>query len=215
MIDQVQLQAQRLRDPLIGLGFEFTPISRDLGRGTAFPSSSAIPGGLQTGDRFFRTDFGISFAYDGAAWYSLPKFTGARVFNSTGQTITTATPTALTFDSENYDTSAFHSTSSNTSRLTIPTGLDGYYIVGANIFWTATAGGRRYLRLQTNGTTIVAGVEIGSVADATAAPSQMVEVPLLLSAGDYVEVVVLQSSGGNLNISTAVLVPNFWMYRLG
>lgn len=145
----------------------------------------------------------------------LSRFIGVRVYNSTGQTITTATPTALTFDSENYDTDAFHSTSSDTSRLTVPTGYGGYYMVGANIIWTATAAGRRYLRLQTNGTTIVAGVEIGSVADATGVPSQHISVPLLLSAGDYVEVVVLQSSGGNLNISTAVLVPNFWMYRLG
>ena len=51
--------------------------TRDLGRGTAFPASADLPGGLQAGDRFFRTDLGWLCSYDGTRWltvheYSMP-----------------------------------------------------------------------------------------------------------------------------------------------
>ena len=51
---------------------------------------------------------------------SSPSFNGARVWNSTTQNISTATATAITWNSESYDTNSYHSTSTNTSRLTIP-----------------------------------------------------------------------------------------------
>lgn len=54
----------------------------------------------------------------------LPVFMGARVYKSAilaGQNITTAT--LVTFDSELFDTHGFHSTSVNTGRLTVPSGL--------------------------------------------------------------------------------------------
>lgn len=43
--------------------------SRDLGRGTAFPSTD-VPGGVQAGDRFFRTDLGWACYHDGTRWLS-------------------------------------------------------------------------------------------------------------------------------------------------
>ena len=64
--------AQKLRDPLRGLGFHHVDGSRDLGRGPVFPAPSTIPGGLQTDDRFYRTDLNWPCFYDAASarWYT-------------------------------------------------------------------------------------------------------------------------------------------------
>lgn len=62
--------ARRLIAPLkpYFLSFDGT---RDLGRGTAFPLSADLPGGLQTSDRFFRTDLGWLCYYDGTRWLTV------------------------------------------------------------------------------------------------------------------------------------------------
>jgi hypothetical protein len=48
--------------------------TRDLGRGTSFPASADLPGGLQTYDRFFRTDLLFECAYDGTRWLTLHEY---------------------------------------------------------------------------------------------------------------------------------------------
>ena len=63
---------------------------------------------------------------------SAPAFVGCVAYKTTTQTISTDTLTAITFDSELFDTDGFHSTSSNTSRFTIPSGKDGKYNFGIN-----------------------------------------------------------------------------------
>lgn len=56
-------------------------------------------------------------------------FKGARVKKSADQTAANYTSaTAITWDAEDYDTDGFHSTVSNTSRITIPTGLGINYV---------------------------------------------------------------------------------------
>lgn len=56
---------------------------------------------------------------------------GCRLFKSATQTVPNGNIDVLTFNSEVYDTDAYHSTATNNSRITIPTGLDGYYMVTA------------------------------------------------------------------------------------
>lgn len=60
---------------------------RDLGRGPAFPTSGQVPGGLQDGDRFYRTDLDWACVYDGTRWltqqefaHPLPEGSGAGAF---------------------------------------------------------------------------------------------------------------------------------------
>jgi hypothetical protein len=48
--------------------------TRLLGRGTAFPATGDIPGGLQANDRFFRTDLGWLCYYDGARWLTVHEY---------------------------------------------------------------------------------------------------------------------------------------------
>lgn len=141
------------------------------------------------------------------------RFVAASVSNSTAIAIANNTITAVTYDTEAFDTDGFHSTLSDTSRLTAP--YTGYYLVGTNLLWTAAAGGRRYVRLRLNGSTIVAGIEIGSAADATGVPTQAVSHVLAMNANDYIETVVLQGSGGDLNINVAVFTPRMWIVKVG
>jgi len=143
-----------------------------------------------------------------------PRGVRARAYNSAALTIATATLTALTLNSERYDTDAIHSTSSNTSRFTIP--FDGYYRITGIVSWAANATGSRQTRIMLNG---VGGTTIGIVLE-QASPAgvvliQQVTADYLLTAGDYVELVVFQNSGGNLNVDTAAnYSPEFWIDRL-
>jgi len=143
---------------------------------------------------------------------SVPRGIRARVYNSANIAITTATLTALTFNSERYDTDAFHSTVSNTSRLTIP--FDGYYRVTGTIAWAANATGSRQARIVLNNTTILALV-LYPVSHATEVSIMQVTADYFFTAGDYAELVVFQNSGGNLNVTAAGnYSPEFWIDRL-
>jgi hypothetical protein len=98
-----------------------------------------------------------STAATGMKWASAGAgFAGCVAYKTTTQTVSTDTLTAITFDSELFDTDGFHSTSSNTSRFTIPTGKDGKYNMGINFtdIGTGQAGSIIYLLIYKNGTLI-------------------------------------------------------------
>ena len=63
----------------------------------------------------------------GLAWQIHP---AAHVTKSDTTALGTSAWTSLTFDTETADDHAMHSTVSNTSRLTVPTGGDGWYTFG-------------------------------------------------------------------------------------
>lgn len=121
------------------------------------------------------------------------------IYNSTTQSIATgATGTALNANSEYYDNDSMHSTVSNTSRITIQTA--GRYLFIATVQFAANATGNRRLAFVVNGTTTH---ESQLIAATTSANSVVLTAPrsLVLAASDYVEVVVWQTSGGNLNVT--------------
>lgn len=60
---------------------------------------------------------------------------GVRATASGNQTISANTDTTVTWDTEAYDTDGFHSTASNTERITIPSGMGGYYWVTVTVRW--------------------------------------------------------------------------------
>lgn len=122
-------------------------------------------------------------------------FAGAYVTNSTNPSIANNTLTTLAFNTETYDTNAYHDNSTNNSRITIPSGKAGYYLVTAGGQWELNSAGRRELYLHKNGSSI-AGNEV--TANAAAYPTNALSVPVLLAVGDYLEIKLYQSSGGNL-----------------
>lgn len=132
-----------------------------------------------------------------AIWQQAPQ---ARAYNSANISVTTATWTALTFDSERYDLGAAseqHSTSTNTGRLTCRRA--GLYSIGATVIFDVNTTGTRLARLRLNGSTLIA--EPSAVASTAGLGTGLVfSTDYRLTVGDYVDVAVYQDSGGNLNV---------------
>jgi hypothetical protein len=125
-------------------------------------------------------------------------FAGVLCRKGASQTISNTTDTVLNFSGTDlYDTDGFHDPATNNSRITIPAGLGGYYMVYGLNTWDVNATGRRFCELKKNGTKIFTSNGFGP--NATAAPSNMISVVIELAATDYVEYQVWQSSGGNLD----------------
>lgn len=129
----------------------------------------------------------------------------AGVYKAAGQAIANATLTVLTFDSERYDNSEIHSTSSNTSRLTAPKA--GVYMLDARMLWPSNATGVRFMTIRLNGS------ETKRIAAERRAAIENTETTIsavfFLNAGDYIEILGYQTSGGSLTteIGGAELAP--------
>jgi hypothetical protein len=118
----------------------------------------------------------------------------ARVFQSTGTTLTSGVGANLLFDSEVFDVGALHSTSLNTDRMTIS--IAGLYLFQATVSFPPNATGYRRATINNQ-----AG---GTIATDTRAAFGTFnnEVNLAgidrLNPGNWVAVQATQSSGGNL-----------------
>lgn len=131
-----------------------------------------------------------------------PSFSGCRCHISSAQTITTSTWTAVLFPAEDWDTAGYHSTSSNTSRFTIPADKTGYYLVTATEGWAANTTGFRYIAIAQNGTRI-AQVPIAGLNQS--GQGQTITDVLFCAAGDYIELHVFHDRGSNLDLTTGIL----------
>lgn len=176
----------------------------DLAVGTGADAASRLAVGTD-GDRLTAD----SSQATGLAWQGP---IGARVYNSGDITIGNSSWTALTFDSERYDTDTIHSTVANTSRLTATTA--GYYLISATARFDFNTTGQRILMIYLNNTTGIARQGIGN-ADATNREHLNCTTVYYLSASDYVEAQVYQDSGGNLDIEqVGNYSPEFMMQRI-
>lgn len=138
-----------------------------------------------------------------------------RVYSLGGRNVPTATPTAILFDGERYEVGgALHSTVSNQSRITIPSGCDGIYHIGGNALWSNTnTTGIRQLIIRLNGSLQIAITEQLGTANAS---GMNVSCDYKLAAGDYIELVAYQGSGVLLAISAIpAYSPEFWCHWVG
>ena len=154
--------------------------------------------------------------YSGSAWTSVgggASFVGCAVSNvSTGSiSVSNNTDTVVTWDTEAYDTDSFHSTVTNTSRMTIPTGKGGKYIVTSKFRWDTNTTGNRSVTFYVNGT----GVDGTNIAGNYASPFQVYTAVLNVSAGDYVEVYAFQDSGGTRTLNLNQNQSKFTISYLG
>lgn len=134
---------------------------------------------------------------------SLPVRHGCDIYNSSAQTINNNTTTALNFDTETQDTDGYHSTSTNTSRITIPTGLGGIYAIVAQVDWANNSSGKRVLDVRVNGSTFInSESRPPSTSDPT--PNHEITSILPLAAADYVEITAFQNSGSNIGATPKV-----------
>jgi len=133
------------------------------------------------------------------------KFRGATVYNSSSTTVLDETETILLFDSETRDTDDLHSTVSNTSRLTIPSGVTKVKLSTQMSIFDADLNTVTTLTVQIhkNGSSSYAGrgIYASSQAHAGTLWYGRVETDLLdVVAGDYFEVAVTVNTSGGASI---------------
>lgn len=147
-----------------------------------------------------------------AAPVSTPSYVGVGVYKSGNQSINNSTDTALTWDTEDFDTDSFHSTSTNTSRFTIPSGKAGKYLLSGTLWWEANANGLRAIKMYKNGSLIHQTVLLSGTNDGTGIPVSFV---FDLAVADYLEVFVRQSSGGALSALGGIQLTRMQLTYLG
>ena len=125
---------------------------------------------------------------------------GCQVKFASDYTIATGTNTVIPFTAEEFDTNTFHDNTTNNSRITIPTGQGGYYLVYGMLCFDASATGVRNLDLKKNGSYLW---ETSGTPAASSKISLPISIILNLAAADYLELSAYQTSGAN-RIMTAV-----------
>jgi len=133
------------------------------------------------------------------AWTTTtPTFSGVFVRQSASTTsISNNTNTTVLFDSEEFDTDAYHSTSTNTGRITIPAGKAGKYAINSAFFFQDNGTGARRLQIFKNGSVYASTL---MPPDAVSQISVTLNLVMDLAVSDYIEAVVFQNSGVSLTI---------------
>ena len=127
----------------------------------------------------------------------------AELRQTVAQSLTNATFTAITFDTEDVDKDVSgaggHSTSVNTSRFTAV--YPGWYQVSGGVGFANNLTNVRITHIRVNGTTLNGSRQLMTAANsginATMVPVRTKHV--FLNVNDYVEVWAFQDSGGALN----------------
>jgi hypothetical protein len=139
-------------------------------------------------------------------------FVGCRAFRNSAQTINNASLTAIEYNAETYDTDNFHDTSTNPSRMTIPTGKGGYYVLHVMLTYSENSGGFRDLRFYKNGSELQM-LRTAGQPNANALTGMFASYAGNFAAGDYLEVFGYQNSGGSLDIGANT--NSFTLYKVG
>ena len=138
---------------------------------------------------------------DGVVFCATPP--SCRANRTTTQSIADLTLTAVSFTAaDSWDTDGFHSTVSNQSRLTVPSGLGGKYLIVATANWANNSTGWRDLSIRANGSSGLATARVGTGA-ANPYPISTITTVEQLAAGTYVEVTAWQNSGAAIDVTAA------------
>jgi hypothetical protein len=137
-------------------------------------------------------------------------FSGCSLYKSGAQSVSNGTFTALTFDAESYDTDTYHSTSTNTSRVTIPAGKAGKYLLHGTIGYSGSATGLRNAAIYKNGSAVkylVVTLGVGSSDNGRLSFAATLD----LAVNDYVELYFYQASGGSLDLDVGETRTSFYV----
>ena len=128
-----------------------------------------------------------------------------RANSTSGQSASSGFETTLTFDAEVFDTNSMHSTSSLTSRVNIIT--TGVYVVTGHcqMSGVAAAAGQIEARLLQNNYGYVTRQSIWIPAAGAYTDQLSVATIVSATAGDYMELIVYQSTGASSTVGTRSL----------
>lgn len=131
-----------------------------------------------------------------------------KAYRTSTFSVSTNVNTALPINFNQLDNAGCHSTAVNPSRFTAP--VDGWYRMITYVSWPANITGCRQIEIIAGG----GGLEARDARSAAVAPcptSQNCEAWMDMTAGQYAEVVVFQTSGGALVVDTLSFVLFEWM----
>jgi hypothetical protein len=126
-------------------------------------------------------------------------FVGCVLTKTANQSINNLTGTLISWDSELKDTNAFHDNSTNNTRITIPAGKGGLYLITGQVSYAANSTGYRAGTIKKNGSDYYVfwnaratdgEWSVGSV-------SNIIE----LAATDYLEMNTYHNAGTAININ--------------
>jgi hypothetical protein len=131
-----------------------------------------------------------------------PSFAGCGL-TASAQSISNNTTTIVNFGTELFDTDSFHSTVTNTGRITVPSGKAGKYLLSFILQWqTPSATGRRYGGItyynSANAAQFSRFAEI--TPNGTSYPTLMGSAIIDAVVGDYFVIEVNQASGSAMDI---------------
>jgi hypothetical protein len=140
------------------------------------------------------TQFGL-LRVGGGGSTTTPTFHGCRVTRSSNGSVFDASTFTAPFDGEDFDTDGYHDNTTNNSRITIPTGKGGYYLVEFSFLVScsnSTGTWRVTLDKNSGGITTLLRVDIANLSKDLIISGHAV---IALVAGDYIECKHFQSSG--------------------
>lgn len=135
------------------------------------------------------------------------------VYRSAVQSISNDTITPITFDQQYSDRWDMWQAGTNPTRVTIRE--PGWYLISGRVIFAANATGVRQAGIARNGVNF-AWQSLGATAFAANNPAVEVVTAAPLDAGDYLELLAYQTSGGSLNLATSVpYSPSLSVVRIG
>ena len=120
---------------------------------------------------------------------------------NSNESITTATATAIPWDTEDVDVGDLVDLGAQATRITIVN--TGFYLVVGSLLWASGTTGVRQAYLRINGSTTIAN-QGGHAGDAPS-PGTIVTYLGALTAADYVECLAYHGQGTNLNVLTSTV----------
>lgn len=136
----------------------------------------------------------------------------AVVTHNAAQTTTNNTNLVLAYNTAVSNNFGFWSSGDNT-KLTVPAGYGGLYMISVSVRWIANATGYRLVVVRLNGATPLAvNLDDSSASEASSAFACVQP----LADGDYIDSYVRQTSGGNLDVaSLSQYSPVLTLTRIG
>lgn len=132
---------------------------------------------------------------------------GCSVKLTAAQATVANTDYTVLFGGENFDTDNYHSTSTNTGRITIPAGLGGYYLFNLYNRQTTTSSNQNMIALHVNGAAVGYGLASGRLQGAVNTGAIGVDLNgsfiYYATAGDYFTLVAYLG-GAALSVDNAV-----------
>jgi hypothetical protein len=166
-------------------------------------TSGTRPAGPSEGMTIYETDTDKIQTYSGSGWNEVAMLNPPRVRVSRNAAVnyTSGSSVSLAFDAENWDPVNMW-TSGNPTRITIPSGGDGFYFMGCDMEFQATTGaqnGNRQIQVMISGSGHIRQTipSIGS-----GLPTRVeISYGAQLDAGDYIEFQGRQDSGVTLTVT--------------